>query len=95
MWFFIIAYNKANPVNLSQLPGYPLSIAASSHYQGIRVSAVRHSEQAAGFAICNMSNRAGVEYIDIGLIQPGYHPVPCLSKLFGQKLCLGLIQLAT
>jgi hypothetical protein len=68
MWFFIVAYDKTNPLNLSQLMGYSLSVATSSHHQSVRVSAMSHSQQVARFGISDMSNRAGVQYIDIRLI---------------------------
>jgi hypothetical protein len=68
MGFFIVAQDKTNPLNLSQLLRRSLSIATSSHHQSVRVSAMSQSEPVAGFGVSDMSNSAGVQYIDIGLI---------------------------
>jgi len=60
MWFFIIAQDKINPLNLSQFLMGSLRIATGSNKQGTGVSAVSQSEQVAGFAVGNMSNSAGI-----------------------------------
>ena len=41
------------------------------------------SEQAAALAVGNMSNGAGIEYVDISLARRRYQPIPRLGKLLG------------
>ena len=53
------------------------------------------AEHIAGFAVSNVRNRAGIQYIDISLIRRCYQPVPGFSKLPCQKLYLRLIQFTT
>jgi len=60
MRFFLIAQNKVNPLNLSQLVASSFCVAAGSHYQGVRISAVRQTEPVTGFAVSNMGNSAGI-----------------------------------
>ncbi len=68
MSFFVVTDDETNPLNLSQLPGHSLSVATHCYHQSSRVAAVSQSEPVAGFGVSNMSNGAGVQYIDIGLI---------------------------
>jgi hypothetical protein len=60
MRFFIITQNKTNSLNLSQLLGCSLGIATGCHQQGAGILAMGQSEPVPGFAVGNMSNRAGI-----------------------------------
>jgi len=83
IWFCLVAQDKVNPLNLRQLVVSSFRVATGSHYQGVGISAVRLSQSVTGFAVGNMGNRAGIQYIDISLISWGYQPITCLSKLSG------------
>jgi hypothetical protein len=83
MRFLAVTQDKVNPFNLGQLLVGPLGIAANSHHQGIRIATARLLQQTAAFAVGNMGNSAGIEYIDISPISHRYQLIPRLGKLPG------------
>jgi hypothetical protein len=90
--FFIIAHNKLNPFNLSQLLRGTLGIATGGYQHSIGVVAMNHSQPMSGFTVGDMGNGAGIQDIDVSFIIHSYQLIAGISKLPGEKLYLRLIQ---
>ena len=89
----VIAGNQIDAVDTGQFLTRSPGIAADSNQQGIGISHMCHPELVAGLAVSDAGDCAGIEYIYISPVTGRYKPVPCFSKLPGQKLCLRLIKL--
>jgi hypothetical protein len=89
-----VAGNEVDAAEPGYLLMFPLGITTGRNNQSPRVLATGQPQVLAAFAVGNMGNRAGIENVDISRTIGSYDTVTGISKLPGQKLSIGLIELA-
>jgi len=86
VFFLVVSKHQVYRLILFQLALIGLHVASGGYHYGIRVHLLRFVEHLAGFTVCNIGYRTGIDHINISTWLKGNDLV---SRLF-QKLLHGL-----
>ena len=78
----------------SRSPGSTLGVAASGDDDGVGISAAGGAEELPGLGVGGGCYGAGIQHHHVGSIEGSHHAIPGLAEAAGQRLAVGLVQLA-